>query len=357
MKNTFRIEAKTDPQKAHVALSTPLGFGAKLADLMVCIDYDKNRGWYDERIQTFKPIELSPAAKVLHYAQEIFEGHKAYTWPGGQVALFRPELNAKRLNASASRMGLPEIPVALQLEAVHALTDLLRDWVPTEPDSSLYLRPAMIATEPSLGLAQSSQAMYFVIASPVKSIFTRASSGVTIWVEDKRIRAAEGGVGEAKTGGNYAGSLYTQIQAQKEGCDQVLWLDAADHEYIEELSGMNFFYIKDNQLITPPLSGTILAGITRKSILEMAGDLSLIPQEKKLSIQQILDEIEQGRPVEMFAAGTAAVIAPITSLKYKRKSYQVADGNPGKHTQNLYKLLTDIQYGRSTDPYGWMQMV
>lgn len=355
--NSFQVEAQSDLQKAREGLQPPLGFGSKLADLMVRIENTKEMGWHDARIQRLKPIELSPAAKVLHYAQEIFEGHKAYKWPNDEVALFRPELNAKRLNASAKRVGLPEIPEKLQLEAVFALTDMLREWVPTELGSSLYIRPAMIGTEPSLGLAQSNQALYFVIASPVQPYFANVCDGVHIWVESKNIRAAQGGIGEAKTGGNYATSLYTQIQAKKSGCDQVLWLDAIEHRYIEELSGMNFFFILEDELITPPLTGTILSGITRRSILEMAGDLDLIPIERKLSIQEVIDEINRGRQVEIFVSGTAAGVASVASLKYKNRDIQVADGKAGVKTQSLHKRLTDIQFGRMADPYGWMQLV
>jgi branched-chain amino acid aminotransferase len=354
---SIRIDGQSDPEKARQALSGPLPFGHVIADLMVTIRHDEGRGWHDAAIVPLAPLMLSPAAKVLHYGNAIFEGHKAYGWRNGEVMLFRPELNARRLNASARRMRLPEIPEELQLRATEQLVDQLRAWVPRSPQSSLYLRPTMIGTEPHLGVSRSNAHLYFVIASPVGTYFPQGFASVAVMVEEQQTRAAPGGTGACKAGGNYATGFDAQQRAQQAGYDQVLWLDALEHQFIEELNAMNIFVVNAGRLFTPRLGGTILAGITRQSILEMAADHGLQAGERSLMIDDVVRGIEDGRISEMFAVGTAAVVSPIGTLGYQEKRIQIGDGQPGPVASKLYSALTDIQYGLTPDPRGWMRAV
>ncbi len=323
---------------------------------MVQIPCCADRGWHDAAVVPFAPLRLSPAAKVLHYSQEIFEGHKAYRWPSGQVALFRPELNARRLNRSARRMCLPEIPVELQLAAIDTLTHLLRAWVPSEPATSLYLRPAIIGTEAALGVSASAEHLYFVIASPVGSYFP-ACACVSILVEQEQVRAAVGGVGAAKTGGNYAAGLDAQRRAAEQGFDQVLWLDAAERRYVEELGAMNMFAVIDGAVVTPPLGGTILPGITRQSVLELAPELGLVARELPLPIDDLVAGLGDGRVSELFAVGTAAVVTPVGELGHLGQRHVVGDGKPGPVVERVRRAITDLQYGRRPDERGWMRLV
>jgi branched-chain amino acid aminotransferase len=357
MKTEFRIEAKSDPGRAHIERDAPASFGHVLADLMVQIHHDHERGWHDATIAPFAPLEISPAAKVLHYGQEIFEGHKAYRWSDDEVALFRPELNARRLNISARRMRLPEVPEELQLEAVELLVDLVREWVPEKPGTSLYLRPALIGTEPTLGVGPSHSHLYFVIASPVGPYFPRGFSSISILVEEDQIRAAPGGVGAAKTGGNYAAGLAAQQRAREAGYDQVLWLDSVNRLYIEELNAMNVFAVINGVLCTPPLSGTILSGITRRTVLEIAQDLKLQAVERPIAIDQLVDDIDSGEVSELFAVGTAAIITPIGTLGFGGKQQTIGDGQPGPLAKEIYSAITGIQFGTLPDRHGWMRIV
>jgi branched-chain amino acid aminotransferase len=353
----IRISGKSDSEKARQALKGPLTFGQVIADLMVMIRHDEDRGWQDAAIVPLAPLELSPAAKVFHYGSEIFEGHKAYAWPNGEVALFRPEENARRLNVSARRMRLAEVPEELQLQAIELLVDQLRAWVPRGPQTSLYIRPTLIGIDPYLGVGPSRTHLYFVIASPVGSYFPQGFASVSILVEEQQVRAAPGGIGASKTGGNYAAGLDAQQRAHEAGFDQVLWLDALEHIFMEELNAMNIFVVDHGKLFTPRLGGTILAGITRKSILKMAPDYGLEASERSLMIDEVVRGIQDGRISEMFAVGTAAVISPIGTIGYQGKRIQIADGQPGPVATRLYKALTDIQYGLAPDSYGWMQVV
>jgi branched-chain amino acid aminotransferase len=355
--NTLKIEARSDVERAREVLSAPLGFGRTFADLMVRAHHDEERGWYDAAVVPYGPLELWPAAKVLHYSLEIFEGHKAYGWPGGEVALFRPELNASRLNASAARLCMPEVPVDFQLAATETLMELVRDWVPREPGTSLYIRPMLVGTDPCLGVMPSRTHEYLIIAGPVGSYFPRGFSSVAIYVEEEEVRAATGGVGAAKTGGNYSGGLAGQERARAAGYDQVLWLDACEHRYIEELHAMNVFIVEGETVVTPPLEGTILPGVTRQSVLELAADLGLGAEERPLPIDEVVAGIAEGRVAEMFAAGTAAVITPIGALGYRGRRVVLGDGQPGGVARRVYEAITGIQYGRREDRRGWMRVV
>lgn len=357
MNSTLRIEARSDAERARQVLSGSLAFGQSIADLMVLIPHTREKGWHDPAIVPYGPLEIPPAAKVFHYSLELFEGHKAYRWPNGDIALFRPEENARRLNRSARGLAMPEIPEELQLEAIETLVDLLRDWVPDVEGSALYLRPTMIGTDPTLGVAPSNRHLYFVLASPVGPYFVNGFAPISILVEEERVRAAVGGVGDVKTGGNYAGGMAVQERAKAAGFDQVLWLDAKEHAFVEELHAMNAFVVQGTTLITPPLDGAILPGITRASILQAATDLGLKPREEPIRIEDLVDGIRSGRVTEMFAAGTAAAITPIGVLGYRGKRWTPGDGEPGPVSRKLYDVLFGTQYGRTPDRYGWMRVV
>ncbi len=350
------LRAATDSRRAREVLLLPLEFGRNIADLMVTIHHDPDRGWHEAAVERTQDLKLSPAAKVFHYGCEIFEGHKAYRWPDDRVALFRPELNAERLNASARRMCMPEIPVEMQLLATHALVDKLRAWVPGFEDSALYLRPTMIGTEPALGVAVSRTHLYLILASPVGPYF-KAGTAITVWIETEDVRAVRGGVGFAKAGGNYAGGMAAQQRAKKKGYDQVAFLDAIERRYLEEMHAMNVMIVEQDEIVTPPVSGTILQGITRQSVLECAPDLGFRAAERPIDIEDLASKLSEGRVREMFAVGTAAVITSIGKIHYKDKDYTVGDGRPGPVARRVYEAITDVQYGRRADPYGWMRVV
>lgn len=356
MSTQIQIQAHTDPELARQTLAGPTPFGKVLADLMLRIEHDGERGWHSAAVGPLSPIELSPAAKVLHYSLEIFEGHKAYRWPAGEVALFRPELNARRFITSARRLGMPEIAEELQLEATELLVRQLRDWVPPAP-GTLYVRPCMIGIEPALGVGTSSHHLYFIIAGPVGAYFGDGFADIAVMVEEEQVRAAPGGVGFAKTGGNYAAGIPAQRRAREAGYDQVLWLDAARHRYIEELNAMNVFVVQRGELVTPPAGGTILSGITRRSLLELAPDLGLEAAERLLSIDEVVEGIESGAVTEMMAVGTAAVVTPIGALGYRGRRIEIAPGSPRPVARALYDRLTGIQFGALADEHGWMRVV
>lgn len=357
MSAIVKIEASSDAEKARAALEPPLGFGTTLADLMVRMEHGAERGWRQPIVTATAPLELSPAAKALHYGVEVFEGMKAYGWADGRVALFRPELNARRLNASARRIRMPEIAEETQLAAIEALVGELRAWVPRGRGSALYLRPAIIGTEAALRVSSGSEHLYFVIASPVGPYFSGGFKAIPIMVEESQVRAAVGGVGEAKTGGNYAAGLDGQERAREMGFEQVLWLDAREHRYLEELNGMNVFVVDRGSLLTPPLDGTILPGIVRRSILELAPDLGLTASEHPLAIEDVMRGIESGRVTEILAVGTGAIITPVGSLGYRGRTVTVGDGEPGPVAKLFYDAVAAIQHGESPDPRGWMRVV
>jgi branched-chain amino acid aminotransferase len=294
---------------------------------------------------------------VLHYGQEIFEGLKAYRWANDDIYLFRPRMNYERMNRSARRLGMPELDVESALEATRQLIRLERDWVPSTPGSSLYIRPTMIATEPALGVQISKQFIFYIILCPVGAYYPQGFSPVDIYVSEKYTRAARGGLGEAKTSANYAASLLAQEEAHEEGFTQVLWLDAIERKYVEEVGTSNIFFYLGDELVTPPLAGTILPGITRDSVLHMARGWEMKVSERMISLDEVLSALESGKVKEVFAAGTAAVISPVGKLAYRGKTFAINQGKVGPLAKKLYDQIMGIQYGKIKDPYGWMMKV
>jgi len=354
----LRVEAGSDAGRAADTLAKPLSFGAAFADLMCVVHHHKDQGWHDAAIVPYAPISLSPSAKVLHYGLEVFEGHKAYRWQNGEVALFRPDCNAERLNASAARMRMPTVPLELQREATLRLIDLLRAWVPSVPGSSLYVRPMIIATEPTLGVVPAATHMYLILAALAGPYFAGGFASISIVAETLQPRAVPGGIGEAKTGANYAAGMDAKARAKAAGFDEVLFLDAIEHRYLEELSGMNVFVVEEGKrLVTPPLGGTILRGITRRSILELASDLGLEAEERPLAVDDVVRWIDDGTVTEMMAVGTAAVVTPIGHLTLHGVRHTIRDGSPGPVARKVYDAITGIQYGREPDRRDWMRVV
>ncbi|SFT99079.1 branched-chain amino acid aminotransferase [Mesorhizobium sp. YR577] len=345
----------TSPE-ARAALMQNPGFGKVFSDHMVTMTWNAERGWHDAEIKARAPFSIDPASAVLHYAQEIFEGMKAYRTKDG-IALFRPEENARRLAMSADRMAMPTVPEELFIEAVETLVRTDADWIP-EGDGSLYIRPFMFASEAFLGVRPASEYIFCVIASPVGAYFKGGYKAVTVWVSDDYTRAAPGGTGAAKCGGNYAASLIAQAEATKHDCDQVVFLDAAEHRWVEELGGMNVcFVMDDGSLVTPPLGGTILPGITRASILKLAQEAGLRIDEKPYSFDQWRKDAESGRLREAFACGTAAVVAGIGSVRFKDGSFAIGNSGDGEVTAKLRSELVGIQRGTVADKHGWVHLV
>ena len=343
--------------EARAAILAAPGFGLHFTDHMVCVDWSEADGWHNATIGPRGPIALDPAAAVLHYAQEIFEGLKAYVQSDGAITLFRPEANAARFNASARRLAMPELPDGLFVEAVRALALADRDWIPTGEGASLYLRPFMIATEAFLGVRPAKAYKFLVIASPAGNYFKSGAPAVSIWVSDYT-RAAPGGTGAAKCGGNYAASLVPQSEAIARGHDQVVFLDAAEHRWIEELGGMNLFFVfDDGTLVTPPLSGTILPGITRDSILALAREAGLTVREERYAIDQWRADATSGRLVETFACGTAAVVTPVGRVDGRDGSFSIGSSGPGQTTARLKERLVAIQRGTAPDTHGWVTRI
>ncbi|MCB1537054.1 MAG: branched-chain amino acid aminotransferase [Rhodoblastus sp.] len=358
-KIVFSHNPTTRPASAEAraeALKDP-GFGKVFTDHMVTIRWTLDRGWHDAQIRAREPIALDPAAAVLHYGQEIFEGLKAYNLSDGSIALFRAEQNARRFNASAERMAMPTIPEAVFMQAVEELVKVDRAWVPTG-DGSLYLRPFQFATEAFLGVRPSHEYLFVLIASSVGSYFKGGEKPVTVWLTDRYTRAAEGGTGAAKCGGNYAASLLAQAEAIEHGCDQVVFLDAAQHKWVEELGGMNvFFVMNDGSLVTPPLTGTILPGITRDAILTLARAQDRAVREERYSMDQWRADAASGKLKEAFACGTAAVVAAIGKVKSAAGDIVMGDGSVGAVTAALKSQLVGIQRGDAPDPHGWVRRI
>ncbi|MBB2201020.1 branched-chain amino acid aminotransferase [Gluconacetobacter tumulisoli] len=345
------------PAAQRAALLADPGFGRVFTDHMAVVRYKEGQGWHNPTIKARAPIPLDPAAAVLHYAQEIFEGMKAYRAADGGVVMFRPDANARRFHQSAERMAMAPIPDALFLEAVRQLVRVDRDWIPEGANASLYLRPFMIANEAFLGVKPSSEYLFIVIASPVGSYFS--GGAVSVWVSEDYTRAAPGGTGAAKCGGNYAASLLAQREAKAQGCDQVVFLDAVEHRWVEEMGGMNIFFVMDDgSLVTPPLGGTILPGITRDAILTLARDRGLAVREEPYSIDQCYADAASGRLKEVFACGTAAVVTPVGRLRGQRGEIVIGSGNGADPvTESLRSALIGIQRGQLPDPHGWVQRV
>ncbi|BBC72373.1 branched chain amino acid aminotransferase [Altererythrobacter sp. B11] len=355
------IEIKTLPlpmalpaEMREKVLADP-GFGKVFTDRMISIDWSEDKGWHGGVLGPRQPIALDPAAAVLHYAQEIFEGLKAYRLADGTMALFRPEENARRFNASAARLAMPALPEETFVEAVRMLTLADADWFPKVDGGSLYLRPFMFASEAFLGVRPAKRYKFLVIASPAGNYFKSGAPAVSIWVSSDYTRAAPGGTGAAKCGGNYAASLVPQAEAIERGHDQVVFLDAAEHKWIEELGGMNLFFVfDDGSMITPPLGGTILPGITRDSLLTLAREEGLTVREERYSLDQWRSDAESGRLVETFACGTAAVVTPVGRVAGHDGEFTIGSGGPGQMTSRLRERLVAIQRGTAEDKHGWV---
>src|SRR6185369_10460789 len=330
------VPLPADKMKTKVADQSQLGFGKYFTDRMLMVEWKTGQGWYDARIEPYAPFVLDPSCTVFHYAQEIFEGLKAYKWNDGRVALFRPEMNARRFNISAERMCMPQVPEELFLGGIEQLVNLERDWIPTAPSTSLYIRPTMIAVEPVLGVKPSDHYYFYVILTPVGAYYASGFNPVKIMVEDRYVRAVPGGTGEAKTGGNYASSLKAGLEAKKKGFDQVLWLDGTHRRYIEEVGAMNMFFAYGKRIITAPLTGSILSGVTRDSVLKLAPTLGYEVEERMIDINDLMADIKAGAATEAFGSGTAAVITPVGRLCYKDECLQLTGGKVGEITQNLY---------------------
>ena len=357
---SFRFEPNATPvadaERAKQLIDP--GFGRVFTDHMAVIRFSDSQGWHDAHIAARQPVAIDPASSVLHYAQEIFEGMKAYRLADGGTALFRPEQNARRFQDSARRLAMPELPEALFLESVERLVEADRDWIPEGPDGALYLRPFMFASEVFLGVKPAAEYLYMVIASSVGAYWKGGAKPVSIWVSQHYTRAAAGGTGAAKCGGNYAASLLAQKEAIAQGCDQVVFLDAVERRWVEELGGMNVFLVfADGTLQTPALTGTILPGITRDSLLTLARDLGLTVREEPYAIDQWRADAESGRLVEAFACGTAAVVTPIGRVAAPEGSFTIGDGQSGPVTRRLHEALVAIQRGTAADPHGWLRRI
>jgi branched-chain amino acid aminotransferase len=354
----FEFEAHPNPVPAtdRAALLTDPGFGKLFTDHMAVINYSAGRGWHNARIAPRGPISIDPATAVLHYAQEIFEGLKAYRTPDGGAALFRAGENARRFGESAERMAMAPLPEPLFLNSIRALVRADRDWIPEIEGGSLYLRPFMFASEVFLGVKPASEYLYMVIASPAGAYFRGGAPSVELWVSEHYTRAAPGGTGAAKCGGNYAASLIAQKEAIAQGCDQVVFLDAVENRYVEELGGMNVMFVMDDgSIVTPPLGGTILPGITRDSLLTLARAQGIAVREERYSIDQWQADAESGKLREAFACGTAAVLTPIGRVRGNGYGFQIGNGGAGMLTEKLRAELGAIQRGTAPDPHGWVE--
>ena len=340
-------QLKPKPNEQH------LGFGQYFTDHMFAMRWNRQAGWHDAAIQPYQSFTLDPAAMVFHYGQAIFEGMKAYRSKDDQIFLFRPEDNLTRMNQSALRMCMPRFPQDRVLQGLRAMVYLDQEWVPRVKGASLYIRPTMIATEPAIGLRPAEEYIFFIICCPVGAYYAEGFSPTKIYVEDRYVRAVPGGVGNAKTAGNYAASLRAQVEAHDKGYTQVLWLDAMERKYIEEVGTSNIFFLIGNELITPPLEGSILPGITRDSVLQLARDWGYKVTERRLTIDEVIAASASGTLQESFGTGTAAVISPVGEFCYRDQHIQINQGTPGPLATRLYTELQDIQFGNQDDPHKW----
>jgi len=337
--------------------NSSLGFGTIFTDHMFNMDYNLDNGWHNPRIEPYAIIEMDPATTVLHYGQSVFEGMKAYKTDSGSVQFFRPKDNFKRLNRSCRMLCIPEFDEDFVFDAMKQLIVLEKDWIPNAPETSLYIRPTIIATEHFLGVRASHVYRFFIILSPVGAYYTEGFNPVKIWVTKNHVRAVRGGIGEAKTAGNYAASLYAGEEAHKRGYTQVLWLDGVHQKYIEEVGSMNIFFVIDDELVTPVLNGSILPGITRDSVITMAKKWNIKVSERQISIDELIDAHDSGKLQEIFGTGTAAVISPVGEMKYGDRVINIGGGKVGHIANRLYQAITDIQYGRTKDAMGWIERV
>ena len=352
----IKIELTKTP-KAKPVDESKLGFGHIFTDHMFIMEYDTGMGWHDARIVPYQEIPLSPAAMCLHYGQTVFEGLKAYRTDDGKIQLFRPEENFKRLNVSNERLVIPEVDVDFCVEALKKLVEIEADWVPHSEGASLYIRPFIVAADPFLGVRPGDKYLFMIILSPSGAYYATGLNPVKIYVEEKYVRAVKGGMGFAKTGGNYAASLIGQDEAHKQDYAQVLWLDGIERKYVDEVGAMNIFFVIGDEVITPELVGSILPGITRKSVIDLCKSWGMKVSERRIAIQEIADAYKSGQLKEVFGTGTAAVISPVGHLKWGDMIMEINDNRIGEISQKLYDTMTGIQWGRIEDKFGWIQTV
>ncbi len=361
--STIARTPSTSPRSAEeiAAILENPGFGRVFTDHMVTIRWTEAAGWHDAALVPYSAIPMDPATNFIHYGQAIFEGLKAYRQPDGSIASFRPEANAARFGRSAARLAMPELPESLFLASIEALVDQDSAYVPDDPEKSLYLRPFMFSTEVGLGVRPANEYLYVLIASPAGAYFPRGLTPVSVWLSTEYVRAAPGGTGEAKCAGNYAASLLAQASAAAQGCDQVVWLDAVEHRWVEEMGGMNLYFVfgsgADARIVTPSLTGSLLPGITRDSLLSVAKDLGFGAEEGRINVEEWREGNASGDITEVFACGTAAVITPVGSVKSADHEWTVGDGGSGPITMALRQALLDIQTGRAQDAHGWMRTI
>ena len=348
----IKIEKTTNP-KPIPDKDNPLVFGTIFTDHMFEMDYTEGKGWHDPRIVPYHNLELEPSAMVFHYGQEMFEGLKAYKTEDGRILLFRPDKNIERANHSNRRLMIPEIPEDIFMEAIKQVVKIDEAWIPTKEGTSLYIRPFVIATDPFLGVRPSYTYKFMIILSPVGAYYPEGLDPVKIWIEDEYVRAVRGGIGEAKTGGNYVASMASQMKAHEDGYSQVLWLDGVERKYIEEVGAMNIFFKIDGTVVTPMLNGSILSGVTRRTCIELCKSWGIPVEERKVSVDELEEAARTGTLEEVWGSGTAAVISPVGHLRYENDVFQIGDGGIGELSQRLYDTVTGIQLGKIEYKFGW----
>lgn len=344
---------RTAKPKQKPGEDNPLAFGTIFTDHMFMMDYEEGKGWYDPRIIPYQPLLMEPSSMVFHYGQEMFEGLKAYKAKDGRILLFRPDKNIERANRSNRRLCIPEIPADIFLEALKEVVKIDADWIPTKPGTSLYIRPFVIATDPFLGVRPSHTYKFMIILSPVGAYYTSGLNPVKIWIEDEYVRAVRGGIGEAKTGGNYVASLASQIKAHNEGYAQVLWLDGIHRKYIEEVGAMNIFFKINGTVVTPELNGSILNGVTRDCAIALCKLWGIPVEERKIDVDEVVRTAADGEMEECFGTGTAAVVSPVGELRYEQDRMVIGGNKIGSLTQRIYDTITGIQLGEIEGPEGW----
>lgn len=348
----IKIEKTTTPKEQPIA-ENPLNFGTIFTDHMFIMNYETSKGWHDARVVPYQPISLEPSAMVFHYGQEMFEGMKAYKAEDGRTLLFRPDKNIERANKTNRRICIPEIPEEDFLQALKTIVKYDEAWIPTKAGTSLYIRPFVIATDPFLGVRPSNTYLFMIILSPVGAYYPEGLNPVKIWIEDEYVRAVKGGIGEAKTGGNYVASLKSQVKAHDAGYSQVLWLDGIERKYIEEVGAMNIFFKINGTVVTPMLNGSILPGVTRDSVINLCKAWGLPVEERRISIDEIYEAQKNGTLEEVFGTGTAAVISPVGQLRWEDHIMKVQDGGIGEYSQKFYDAITGIQLGNIEDTFNW----
>lgn len=352
MMQEIKIELTKNPKQKPIDQSQ-LGFGKVFTDHMYMMAYNREKGWHDPKIVPYQPLQLDPSAMVFHYGQEMFEGLKAYKTQAGKVLLFRPDKNIERANRSNRRICIPEIPADNFLNALKTIVRVDQDWIPTEPGTSLYVRPFVIATDPFLGVRPSDTYLFMIILSPSGAYYASGLDPVKIWIEDSYVRAVRGGIGEAKTGGNYVASLAAQVKAHDEGYSQVLWLDGVERKYIEEVGAMNIFFKLNGKVVTPELNGSILPGVTRASCIDLCKHWGMEVEERKVSVEELVAAAKDGSLEECWGSGTAAVISPVGYLRFEDTVMEITGGNIGPVSQKLYDTVTGIQTGKLPDEFQW----